>query len=431
MNKDSKNEDAWVKLFEKYRILDQIKQNGQFTISADQIKEFREPRLMTKFDSKSQLPSIFKASNLSILPITRGSYSISNYRVYHRFEELETPVLEVAYPEYIQSINWAEITSESTAINVAYISQMLATFLEEENLLPTVNGRMGSSQFNFDIYNTSLRKDQRIRVMNSQIEIDGGFEGYNSLALIEAKNVLSEDFLIRQLYYPFRLWTDKVAKPVRTVYLTYSNNIFSLYEYQFEEPHHYNSLKLIRSNRYALKEEAINLSEILNIANSVDFVSEDPFIPFVQADSFYRVINLGELLIEHSGLTLEEIAYEFGFAVRQSDYYFNAGKYLGLFQKVRREEEQVVMLTFLGRKIMDMKVKERNLTLVKLIFSHRVFHEIFVYYLKNQMFPGVDEYIEIMKKHNLNIGEGGYEMYRRRRSSITGWINWIVSLINE
>ena len=49
----NKNDIAWKKLFEKYDILDEISNNGYYEISADQIKEFREPRLMTKFDQKS------------------------------------------------------------------------------------------------------------------------------------------------------------------------------------------------------------------------------------------------------------------------------------------------------------------------------------------------------------------------------------------
>lgn len=46
----SLNDEAWEKLFSKYDILNQIDDAGQFVISATQIKEFREPRLMAKFD---------------------------------------------------------------------------------------------------------------------------------------------------------------------------------------------------------------------------------------------------------------------------------------------------------------------------------------------------------------------------------------------
>ena len=67
----SKNNKAWNDLFEKYNIIDAIEVNGFFEITADQIKESgREPRLMTKFDSSENLPSIFAENSLAILPIT-------------------------------------------------------------------------------------------------------------------------------------------------------------------------------------------------------------------------------------------------------------------------------------------------------------------------------------------------------------------------
>ena len=74
-----KNDAAWEKLFDKYNILTEIARNGQFVISAKQIGEFREARLMTKFDHKINLPKIFQLNNLSILPITRGDYIISSF----------------------------------------------------------------------------------------------------------------------------------------------------------------------------------------------------------------------------------------------------------------------------------------------------------------------------------------------------------------
>lgn len=69
-----KNDTAWEGLFEKYRILDKIEREGQYIITADEIRKFREPRLMTKFDHKINLPAIFQNNGLSILPITRGEY---------------------------------------------------------------------------------------------------------------------------------------------------------------------------------------------------------------------------------------------------------------------------------------------------------------------------------------------------------------------
>ena len=76
---NSLNDTAWEQLFSKYDILDCIADEGQFCISAAKIKEFREPRLMAKFDHAINLPKIFKKHQLAILPITRGKYIISHF----------------------------------------------------------------------------------------------------------------------------------------------------------------------------------------------------------------------------------------------------------------------------------------------------------------------------------------------------------------
>ena len=63
---DSKNEQAWNQLFEKYNIDEIIKKEGQYIIKSKDINEFREARLMTKFDYRFQLPKILANKHLSI-----------------------------------------------------------------------------------------------------------------------------------------------------------------------------------------------------------------------------------------------------------------------------------------------------------------------------------------------------------------------------
>lgn len=65
------NDTAWEYLFDKYDISNRVDIYGDFIISATQIKEVREPRLMAKFDHVVNLPKIFADNGLSILPITR------------------------------------------------------------------------------------------------------------------------------------------------------------------------------------------------------------------------------------------------------------------------------------------------------------------------------------------------------------------------
>lgn len=286
---------------------------------------------MAKFDHKSQLPEIFKEYSLSILPITRGNYIISQFEAYKSFEEINTEITKVTFPDHIESIDYESITSESMAINCAYVSGIIADFMEDEKILPVVSGRMSSLEFEFSINHNKQDTKLPIKVSNSQIEIDGGYEGIETLALIEAKNSISDDFLIRQLYYPYRLWSNKVSKKVKPIFMTYSNDIFSFYEYDFKELENYNSLVLVKQKNYIIDHEDIALGDILSILEKVDIIKE-PKIPFPQADNFKRVINLCELLL-NDDMKKEDIVSKYDFDPRQADYYTNAGIYLGLINK--------------------------------------------------------------------------------------------------
>ncbi len=421
----SKNDIAWEAIFEKYRILDRLAKNGRVSISSMEINEFREARLMTKFDHRSQLPELFVEHKLSILPTSRGTYEIGAFETFCDFNKEDVEIVPVNFPTFLESIDYKDITSESLAINCAFISKILHDFTGEENLFPTVSGRMSSSLFNFAI--NSKQKTFRINVENSQIEIDGGFEGDNSLNLIEAKNYISDDFLIRQLYYPYRLWSDKIVKRVRPIFLTYSNGIFDLREYEFTNPELYNSIRLLQHKKYALQERDINIENIQNILTTVQ-VAEEPKLPFPQADSFERVINLCELLKQKGFISKEDITRNYDFDHRQTDYYSNAAKYLGLIEKKREDQQIGCTLTQEGIRIFNLPIVERQLEFVRLILSRVAFKNTLKLYFDKGDVPTKDEVIEIMKDARLyNIDSE--QTYRRRASTVISWINWILELI--
>ena len=100
MNNASKIDTNWTKIFNKYPILQTIKDEGKYIITAQQIKEFWEPRLMTKHDHSVNRPQIFIDNSLSILPITRGSYIIGAMDLYHDFA-LSDILLKQSYCQII------------------------------------------------------------------------------------------------------------------------------------------------------------------------------------------------------------------------------------------------------------------------------------------------------------------------------------------
>ncbi|WP_308761156.1 transcriptional regulator [uncultured Bacteroides sp.] len=420
----SKNDIAWEKIFEKYCILEKLANNERVSISSTEINQFREARLMTKFDHRSQLPKLFIEHNLSILPISRGTYEIGAFETFCDFNKEEIEITTIDFPTFLESIDYKDITSESIAINCAFVSKILHDFTGEENLLPTVCGRMSSSIFDFTI--NSGQNSFKVNVENSQIEIDGGFEGDNSLNLIEAKNYISDDFLIRQLYYPYRLWNNKITKRVRPIFLTYSNGIFHLREYEFTTPQLYNSIRLLQHKKYAVQEGCINIENIQHILDSVQIVKE-PELPFPQADSFDRVVNLCELLKQRGFISKNYITQNYDFNHRQTDYYSNAAKYLGLIEIVYKNQQIGCVLTRKGFYIFNQPIVERQLEFVKLILSHATFQKTLKLYFDKGNVPTKDEIVDIMKNAKLYKIDSE-QTYRRRASTVISWINWILEL---
>lgn len=431
---NTKNEIAWEKLFYEYKILEQIAENGKFVISANQIKEVREPRLMTKFDHHINLPEIFDKNKLAILPITRGEYVIGHFDIYHSFEKEPVDITRVQLPTYVQSLNIDNITSEAIALNAAVASGIIAEFLEEEpgSLFSTVSGRMGSSSFSFHVNHIAKGQPSYcINVDRSQVEIDAAYEGINYLSLFEAKRDLADDFLVRQLYYPFRLWKDRVSKEVKTVFLIYSNGIYRVMEYAFDDVNNYNSLRLVKQKRYSIEDTTITMEDILSVLDQTDPVLEPDNIPFPQANSFERVINLCELIkSSNEELTKDKVTENYAFDERQSNYYTDAARYLGLIERSYNEKrEPVYTLTSKGLKILSFDFKHRQLEFCKCILQHTVFAKALTRYLKTGVMLTKPDVVQLMKEAKIKrINENTMD---RRSSSVIGWINWIVSLNNE
>lgn len=428
MNKEekTKNDVEWEKIFERYDILSHIYNEGAFLISADQIKEYREPRLMVKFDHKINLPEPFRKNNLAILPVSRKKYIISGFEAYHKFEKVDKTVVQAKIPAEIQSLNINSISSETIALNCAFDSGILSDFLEEEILYPTVSGRMGTGEFGFTIQDKRISEAVEINVKNSQMEIDAAYEGIGSLTLIEAKRDVSEDFLVRQLYYPYRVWSAKVTKKVRPVFFVYSNGIFSLYEYEFKKAGNYNSLCLVRHKNYSIEDTEIELSDIENVARNTSLVNE-PMVSFPQANRFERVINICELLNSH-GLDREQITEEYAFDVRQTNYYTDAAIYLGLVEKAYKNGKPQYRLSKQGQQIINSGYRQRQLGFCQVILEHKAFRETFNCYISSGVMPSVREIVSIMEKANIYRVDSE-KTYKRRASTIIGWINWILGLL--
>jgi hypothetical protein len=262
---------------------------------------------------------------LSILPISRGEYIIGNFKTHENIIYPRTKPTPVNIPN-LETIDHTNLYSEASALLFAYNSGIINSILNSDEIHYTVNGKMSSGCFDYFIKNKSTL--QNIFVQNAQVEIDAGYEFPNGFCIIEAKNIAIDEILIRQLYYPYRLWTAKISKPVIPILMVFSNDVFHFFQYNFTEINNYNSLKLVSYKSYTFANEMITLDEIIDIWKSVKKPIE-PMTTFPQADSFSRIVDLLSVLFEKE-LTREEITILYEFDQRQTDYYITACVYLGL-----------------------------------------------------------------------------------------------------
>ncbi|MDY3127698.1 MAG: hypothetical protein SOW59_06165, partial [Corynebacterium sp.] len=272
-----------------------------------------------------------------------------------------------------------------------------------------------------------------VTVNGSQIEIDGGYEGSKCLAIVEAKNKISEDFNTRQLYYPFRRFEKTMrSKRVRNIYQVFSDGIFNLYEYEFSDVEDFTTIRLVKSQRYSLDSEIITLEELEVLAHNPPLAPPGAGFPtFPQADKFTRLVNLCEFITAQGSVSKQDIYIENDFDPRQASYYTAAGCYLGLLEV----KDSEVTLTPCGRQVMGLKSsKERKLAFAGLIFVDDIFRQLFLDYLKLQTLPSESRALTLMMNANLISARGeplGDNTLRRRTKTALGWIRWVINLIGN
>jgi len=265
----------------------------------------------------------------------------------------------------------------------------------------------------------------RLQVDNAQVEVDLALEGASQLALVEAKMSVAEDFLVRQLYYPFLTWTDRVKKPVNPVYVAYSNGKYCMWRYRVSDPGDYNSLVLADYREYILEHDEITAEQ----AESAEVILPDLRFSkrvFPQANSFERVVNLMEVLALRPA-TKSDIYERYAFDQRQADYYASALAYLGLAERVSRGGRREWTLNSAGKQLMSVDLRQRNLQLAALILRERPFRQTFDHWAATGEPPSQDWIAERIAEATQNLSG---TTPGRRASSVLNWVRWVRELPN-
>lgn len=397
-----------------------LERRGYFYIGARELERLsgRQPRLMAKHDFSTSRPWIFQRLRLGIVPVSRSEYLVGRFNLYERFPETQRgEVRTLELPAGLDTLSLEAVSSEAVALNGASASGMLEDFLGCAPLQATVAGRM--STHGLKVRLPDLGVD--VAVDRAQMEIDGGFESLEHLVLVEAKNHLSEDFNIRQLYFPYRRFQQRLAKDVVPVYLVYSNGIFHLYRYEFRDPADFRSIALVDSARYALSSSHLDAQAALDIVRAVA-PEPEPAVPFPQANSFERVVNLLEL-IALQPLNKAEITQRYDFDPRQADYYANAARYLGLAEPVEDTWEP----TERGRRVIEQPQRDaRNGALIRALAARRVFREVLELSLARGAVASTAEICAAMDGLGLSLATS-----RRRASTVARWTQWVLDTVAE
>lgn len=425
----------WVQIFQDYNVLDRIERDGAFTITSKEINRYKEARLMTKFDYVTQLPDIFYYNNLSILPTKRGEYIIGPFSAYKPLTTRDNTLLdnrkEIQFPGWIDTIDPKNITSESTMLNAAAASGMIQDVfgLDYGDLVHTVSGRMSSDSFSFNIggkYKGSPR-NYMIDVINSQVEIDGGFETPDKLILFEAKNNTTDSFLVRQLYYPYQLWARQLNKEVVPVFLQYANETFNFSIFRFNDVNDYNSLELVDRKNYIFGAEHTSMDDIVDVMKRTKLVREPEGIPFPQANSFNKVLGVLESIKESENgfVTNEDLTLENDYVLRQADYYTRACMYLDLIERI----DGGYVLSQNGKEYLNKNRKDRNLFITELLLRHKPIRLVFEKGLKRLKTLNGTEAFKVLEELN----ETGINLTTRKRrgSTIASWVKYIFSLVDD
>lgn len=337
-----KQDIAWQYLFDRFDIPNQIEKYGGFEITSSDINKYvreyyanrpdnaPDARNLLKFDFSSDLPEVFKESvnkevfgkkaQFSLMPKGKDRYEISDFKT---FENLKYEVLEpvrMTFPKWISGIRPESpetINSEAVAQSVAEMSGMLKYVMNDldADVVATLSGKKGTGLIDFQI--SHFRDGQTKFVIDGwQSEIDGVYESPSRVLIIESKKKRPEDFNIRQLYIPTRIYHDqmKFPKEIYSAYFTYTDDVFSFHVYQFTDINDFNSLKKIREYEFVFEEESKPVTRdtlkmlLAQEPNSMEPRREDgELVPFIQANDPEKIFEIPVVL---SGQKSGRPAYE-------------------------------------------------------------------------------------------------------------------------
>ncbi|HVU28078.1 MAG TPA: AAA-associated domain-containing protein [Verrucomicrobiae bacterium] len=380
-----------------------------------------ELRLMAKVDFSDELPAALKRHSYFILPVKNGEYVLVRGNGYHTLEKLPKPptIFRPQLDFELATLNVGD--SESQHLDYSFHIGLVERFANVTGLRQTIRGRKRMPAIDFHVGQVGPIKVKT----GVQVEVDLGCEGREDILLIEAKNGEPTDFIVRQLFYPYRKWRLEIPQKRTRPWFFCSTKVankrlYKFWEYEFTDDDQYQSLKLIQGESFLIEpnRKRLTVDELLRV--HVAGKARREFWNVPQADAFWRVAEI-PLLVAQGIDTAGKIAAHYEFDPRQSSYYRQAAEFLGL---VTSDKTHHYVLTDLGHEYANLPADERRQLLAG-ILAH---------------FPPMRAALETLEragKREVSKREIAALLERhsqirastpsRRASTILAWLQWLQS----
>lgn len=249
------NNNSWKKIFDDNKILENNFSKQPFYLSAKDIKKSvqdfqntseKEVRILCKMDTRESVPDIMKKNGLILLPVKNKFYVIVKGEGYVDIPDIEGDA-EIYNTKLDFDLDTTKIgNSEMQHLDFAYASSLIRTFMEDPSLVLTIRGRKYTPEFTYKVGNNT------VETKGVQTEVDAGYEGKDKVVLIEAKNSSTKNTIIRQLYYPYRQWSEHTKKNVFLLFFEKRVDEYLIWQYEFTDKNSYDSITLVKSRKYKI-----------------------------------------------------------------------------------------------------------------------------------------------------------------------------------
>ena len=407
------NRELWVKIFSDLKLNPETDVNFVTARQVRQVSE-REARNMAYMDERSKVPSIFESHSLFILPVSNGRYAIVRGEGYHDLE-INTIHYEDFQPSFPPGMSILDPEkSEGSAVSYAWNTGIVSHITGQTSLLLGPPGRFALDPFDFRVDGNA-----QLHQAGAQAEIDGFFYSSQGACLMEFKARECTDFLVRQLYYPYRHWSGRAAKyhwkTVRPFFVDFTLDpmVFRFFEYGFSDPSDYESISLVEARGVRVKATSRPFRGLLDVLPEESLGTLTP-----QADNIERVLRV-PFLVAQGQSNAFLVAETEGFTTRQSSYYRRAAEALGFVTR----RAGVYELTDLGRKFVSSGPVQRNELATMQLAKIPAIHEILERVSRGDGVSMTRSRIgRILQSHDSRIHG---TTVPRRTMTVLAWLRWV------